>query len=289
LSGKEEKSAIDSECEENDVIAKQIDDTGQLVSENDENPTTDVIDGTQCSSAQRKNLVNVTVDGSGNNVRESGRSDEGRNTESAAVLDNSENTPHYNNSSVQRSSAPTRSPLAELLVYPTPTQKTSKNRSCCRVLTSSESIAMLEEKARKKREEQEEKERKRKDRELKKAAKEEQKRQKVQERQAKQAEKQKKAEEKRAGGQKRSSASNASKSKQQRVDVSNDDSQDNGLQHHEISKDECAACFGLFEDDPDSVEWIECTNESCKVWCHADCLERCDEAYVCVVCQTLLA
>ena len=84
-------------------------------------------------------------------------------------------------------------------------------------------------------------------------------------------------------------ASNGSKSKRRRLDVSNDENQDDGLQCHEISKDECAACFGLFEDDPDSVEWIECTNESCKVWCHADCLERCDEAYVCVVCQTLLA
>ena len=57
---------------------------------------------------------------------------------------------------------------------------------------------------------------------------------------------------------------------------------------YSIMKSECAAYFGLFEDDPDSVEWIECTNESCKVWCHADCLERCDKAYVCVVCQTLL-
>jgi len=45
----------------------------------------------------------------------------------------------------------------------------------------------------------------------------------------------------------------------------------------------------FFEDDPDSVEWIECTNESCKVWCHVDCLEKCDETYACVVCQTLLA
>ena len=75
--------------------------------------------------------------------------------------------------------------------------------------------------------------------------------------QERQAEKQKKAEEKRAGGQKRNSASNGSKSKQRRVDVSNDDRQDDGLQHHEISKNERAACFGLFEDDPDSVEWIE--------------------------------
>ena len=42
----------------------------------------------------------------------------------------------------------TLSPLAELLVYPTPTQKVSKMKSCARVLTSAESIAMLEEKAR---------------------------------------------------------------------------------------------------------------------------------------------
>ena len=87
MSGKEEgNSAIDSEYEENDVIAKQIDDTGQLVSDsekNDEHPTTDVIDGTQCSSAQRESLANVTVDGSGNNIQESGHSDEGRKTEPA--------------------------------------------------------------------------------------------------------------------------------------------------------------------------------------------------------------
>ena len=58
-----------------------------------------------------------------------------------------------------------RSPLADLLVYPTPTQKVSKAKSCARVLTSAESIAMLEEKACKKREEQEEKERKRREKE----------------------------------------------------------------------------------------------------------------------------
>jgi len=41
--------------------------------------------------------------------------------------------------------------LAELPVYPTPTQKVSKAKSCARVLTSAEFIALLEEKARKKR------------------------------------------------------------------------------------------------------------------------------------------
>jgi len=103
-------------------------------------------------------VLREKVFGSGNNNRESGHSDVGRNTEPPVVPDNSENAPHHNNSFVQRSSAPTRSPLAELLVYSTPTQKPSKNRSCSRVLTSSESIAMLEEKARKKREEEKEQE-----------------------------------------------------------------------------------------------------------------------------------
>ena len=94
---------------------------------------------------------------------------------------------------LQKSKMPAkRSPLTELLVYPTPTQKVSKTKSCARMLTSAESIAMLEEMARKKRKEQEEKERWKKERELKKAAREEEKKQKAQERQAKQAEKQKK-------------------------------------------------------------------------------------------------
>ena len=44
---------------------------------------------------------------------------------------------------LQKSEMPAkRSPLAELLVYPTPTQKVSKTKSCARVLTSAESIAV---------------------------------------------------------------------------------------------------------------------------------------------------
>jgi len=63
------------------------------------------------------------------------------------------------NTSLQRTIVPAKqSPLAEFLVYPTPTQKVSKAKSCARVLTSAESIVLLEQKACKKREEQEEKE-----------------------------------------------------------------------------------------------------------------------------------
>ena len=78
-------------------------------------------------------------------------------------IDNRENSPVQHNvanndrktfspnSRIQKSMTPIqRSPLAELLVYPTPTQKISKAKSCARVLTSADSIAILEEKARKK-------------------------------------------------------------------------------------------------------------------------------------------
>ena len=56
---------------------------------------------------------------------------------------------------------------------------------------------------------------------------------------------------------------------------------DEGLQHHEISPSEYAACFGLWEDDTD--EWFKCTNNECGVWCHADCLEQSEQAHAYVL------
>ena len=160
------------------------------------------------------------------------------------------------------------------------------------MLTSAESIALLEKKARKKQEEKEEKERKKKERETKKNLQEEEKKRKAQEREAKKAEKQKSLEQKKKEcGQKRGNSSNgmaSTRSKRQRVDNSFDESQDTGIQHREVSTNECAVCFGLYEDDPDPAEWIQCTNEDCKVWSHAECLEVCENAYVCVICETLL-
>ena len=67
-----------------------------------------------------------------------------------------------------------------------------------------------------------------------------------------------------------------------------------GLQSHEISSNECAVCFGVYEDDLDSdtgeptCEWLQCTAEDCGVWGHSDCLDRSDRScYVCPVCQTV--
>ena len=122
---------------------------------------------------------------------------------------------------VQKSITSTRrSPLTKLLIYPTPTQKISKAKSCARVLTSAESTALLEDKARKKREEQEEKEQKRVKRKLLRKKK----KRKAEERQAKQ-----KAEQKRANGQKRNSSSDGSRCKRQRLDIGEDEGQDTGI------------------------------------------------------------
>ena len=65
-------------------------------------------------------------------------------------------------------------------------------------------------------------------------------------------------EQKKPSAQKRNnSSSDRSRSKRQRLDRGEDESQDTGVQHHEIWRDECAACFGLYEDDANLMEWIE--------------------------------
>ena len=55
---------------------------------------------------------------------------------------------------------------------------------------------------------------------------------------------------------------------------------DDGLQRREVSSNECAACFGLYDEDvdPDSGhvtrDWIQCIDEDCGVWTHAQCLDN---------------
>ena len=61
-----------------------------------------------------------------------------------------------------------------------------------------------------------------------------------------------------------------------------------GLQGQEVLSNECAACFGLYEDvDPDSGditrEWIQCTDEDCGVWMHTECLDKCDDDFAAFV------
>ena len=68
---------------------------------------------------------------------------------------------------------------------------------------------------------------------------------------------------------------------------------DGGLQGCEVSSNECASYFGLYDEDIDpeigdvTCDWIQCTNEDCCVWMHTKCLDKCDGDYVCCVCETL--
>ena len=144
----------------------------------------------------------------------------------------------------------------------------------------------MEEKDGKKQEKKEERERNKKEREVKKNLQEEEKKRKALEREAKKAQKLKKLDQKKDKEcEKRGNSSDgiaSTRSKRQKVDNGFDESQDTGIQHREVSTNECAVCFGLHEDDPDPAEWIQCTNEDCKVWCHAECLEMCENAYVCI-------
>jgi len=124
---------------------------------------------------------------------------------------------------------PRRSPLSELLVYPSSTnkQKSAAKSYTARILTSAQSIAFLEEKKRKKLDEEEEKKRKKEERAMKRAAKEEEKKHKALEREAKKVE----AQQKKKGQSTRKrpcNSSNKNHSKKRNVDE--------GLQHHELSQ-----------------------------------------------------
>jgi len=132
----------------------------------------------------------------------------------------------------------------------------------------------------------EEKQQKKKEREMKKIAKEEEKWRNTLEREAKKAEAEKQRKSK-SNIRKWSVKSSASNSKRQKIvgDDTDDECEESGLQYREISESECAACFGQWEED-DADEWLKCTNENCGVWSHADCLEKSDDAYICVLCQT---
>ena len=63
-----------------------------------------------------------------------------------------------------------------------------------------------------------------------------------------------------------------------------------GVQDKEISSNECAVCFGLYQDDLSSAgklmrEWVECTNERCKKWMHSQCLQVNNDLYICGICK----
>jgi len=197
--------------------------------------------------------------------------------------------------STPKSASKARSVFADILNLPnqTPTgRRKAKSVSGARVLTSIEARHMLEEKERKKQEEKEEKEQKKKEREQKKLQRQEEQRKKQEERAAKQAKRAQKKAKKATNSKKRKAgetSAQATNPKKKRSDS------DNGLQGREVSSNECARCFGLYDEDVDpdtgdvTCDWIQCTSDNCGVWMHTECLAKCDGDYVCCVCETLFS
>ena len=193
------------------------------------------------------------------------------------------------------------SDITQFLVYPkmtsTPKSKMKKKSSGPRVLTSAKAIALMEEKERQKKENQAAKELRKKQREEKRRRSEELKVQKDKERQSRaeerkkrEYEKKKKAEE-RENKKKRKTNELAIKKYYVRSGVTSDGQAENGLQRSEISSNECAVCFGHYDDDfvggELEKEWLQCTNlESCGKWMHVSCLSanECGQ-YTCALCK----
>ena len=106
---------------------------------------------------------------------------------------------------------------------------------------------------------------------MKRIAREEEKKCKALEREAKKAEAEKNKKNKGTAKKRPVRPSDVANPKRQRIYENECD--EGGLQHREISESECAVCFGHWEED-DADEWLMCTNDQCGVWSHTKCLEK---------------
>ena len=164
------------------------------------------------------------------------------------------------------------SPISEFLVYPTVVNKAKPKQvsKSARILTSCESLALLEEKKQKKEEEEKEKARKKKERVEKRLAKESEKRQKQQERETKNVEQIRKMEElaqkkeeqaQRKGQQKKGNEAVGEYFGQKRkltcgsVKVypirKRAKSDSTSTSNQQSGQDTCSMCFGIYKDDVD--------------------------------------
>ena len=177
------------------------------------------------------------------------------------------------------------SELSEFLNQPKAPVKAKGKKSTARVLTSAESLSLLIEKEKKRKEEEEGKAKRKEERERKRKEKEAEKNRKP--------EIKKKKEEIAAKKPSKTKRSNAKKTPIVPDPPTDSDSQESadedGVQSREISNNECAVCFSLYQDDLSSTgklltEWVECANEGCKKWMHIQCLQLRDGLYACVLC-----
>ena len=149
--------------------------------------------------------------------------------------------------------------------------------SGARILTSAESLAFLQEKGRKKKEEIEQKEEK-----VRKRREAESKRGRIKTREKEKQDRQLLKHKTSVISTRKRKATETSKSGKGKKAVCSGG--ETGLHGHDISSNECAVCFGVYEDDLDSdtgeptCEWLQCTAEDCGVWAHSDCLDRSDRS-----------
>ena len=155
----------------------------------------------------------------------------------------------------------------------------------------------MEQKERKKKEEAEAKEQRKRDREEKRMLREEEKKKKAVDREKKLTERRKKAEEREETKRKKAEAREAERRRKTELKLANKENRSRhskgGLQKAEISSNECAACFGLYEDDFIDgqlvQEWIQCTDLDCGKWMHINCLDTDSKGdmYICSVCKNI--
>jgi len=193
--------------------------------------------------------------------------------------------------SLSASLANTRKFVTELQVIldeqKVPLKKGNNAKSIARVLNSAESLALLIEKERKKKEEEEQKAKRKEEREKKRREKEEEKKKKAELRKKKEEEKLKQKSKKSGNKSHKIPPAAAKPSSDSEVEADDDEY---GVQNREISNNECAVCFGLYQDDLSTTgklmrEWVECTNQRCKKWMHSQCLQDDNGLYVCGVCN----
>ena len=223
--------------------------------------------------------------------------------------------PEVPKSSTPKSAKPsTSSAISEFLTTPHVSNKpntSAKKAFSARVLTSAESLAMINEKRRQKEEEEEAKAKRKEDREIKKqqreaekvkkkqemelkkqqreAAKEKKKQEMELKKQQREAEKQKKAEEKakKMGERKKRSVPQKKQTRSATNTVSANSESD-------TVSCQCAVCYGGYNEDIVYGQliqtWVQCTLPTCSMWMHEDCVDSNPEGkyLICPLCDNVI-
>ena len=211
------------------------------------------------------------------------------------------------------------SDITGFLTLPTNTSQSKKPPGPERVLTSEESLLMLREKEEKKIQEEEEKQKRKQEREKKRQEKEAEKKKKAEERERKASEKQRMSEEKKAKQEAKNKLAMEKKREREKNEGNITEleikrlqreikrqekhkipwkvfttrkqtasaSQATGASHKLSNSDNiCCLCSGKYDDDISSdgilvKEWIQCTEDKCKLWMHEECAAESNDEFVC--------